>query len=94
MSKTNFMHIRGRYDRDLTVAYRLANNSIQVEFAFAICSPKDQFNKKIGRTIAEGRLNSQRWTVFSDIETETPGIIANQDMHHSILGNLDAYFNS
>jgi hypothetical protein len=31
--------------------------------AFAICSTKDEFNKKMGRTIATGRLNKDDTTV-------------------------------
>lgn len=58
MSKTNFMHIRGRYDRDITVAYQINTDGVtsNIHWGYAVCSSKDQFNKKIGRAVSEGRL--------------------------------------
>ncbi len=63
--KTTFMHYR-RYDRfgqylphgGLTLAIRLDGN--QVKVAMAECGKKDLFSRKIGRIVAEGRLNSGR----------------------------------
>ena len=41
--------------KPFTVAFR--RNGNHVDFAFAYCSPRDNFNRKLGRMIAEGRLN-------------------------------------
>lgn len=49
-------------------------NEMLIEVGFAICSPKDQFSKKRGRKISEGRLNSPKTclTYTLQIEPETP----------------------
>lgn len=46
----------------VTVAYKLVQqvNFKEVVASAAFCSPKDQFSKKIGRTIASGRLQNLR----------------------------------
>lgn len=37
----------------------------------AICSEKDQFNKKIGRTMAEGRANKRPYMMIVGMDTTT-----------------------
>lgn len=37
----------------------------------AICSEKDQFNKKIGRTMAEGRANKRPYKMIVGVDTTT-----------------------
>lgn len=46
-------------------------------FGFAFCSPKDRFNKKIGRLIASGRLAKQRWYY----ERYTGGLMSESIQH-------------
>jgi hypothetical protein len=54
-----FIHIRNYGDGALTAAIRLCQDSNDsVDVAVAFCSPKDQFSRKKGRLIAEGRLRS------------------------------------
>jgi hypothetical protein len=48
----------------ITVAVALRRNGDNYEAAFAFCNSKDEFNKKIGRTIALGRLNSSKVVRF------------------------------
>ena len=40
-----------------TIAYKEIGEN-KIRFAVALCSEKDNFSKKIGRTIASGRLKS------------------------------------
>lgn len=68
--QTKYIHLRqvksttGLQARGgLTVAFReipLANGNKSVSIATARCSRNDVFNKKIGRAVAEGRLNTIR----------------------------------
>lgn len=55
-NRTMFHHCRrpGAGKKEFTVAIR--RNGNQVDFGFAYCSGRDNFNKRIGRLIAEGRL--------------------------------------
>jgi len=61
--KTTYMHYR-KFDRmgqivpkgGMTVAIRQEGHELTV--ALSECGRKDLFNRKLGRTIAEGRLNS------------------------------------
>lgn len=39
----------------ITIGYRFVENTLQ--YAVAFCNKKDRFNKKIGRSIIEGRFN-------------------------------------
>lgn len=65
------MSIRNGYLRiesrgvTLTVAVALRRDGDNYEAAFAFCNSKDEFNKKIGRTIAIGRLNSDKVVRFT-----------------------------
>lgn len=69
MNKTNFAHVR---PKDLNGGYTIAytniprNTSGDVHYALARCKSSDNFNKKIGRMIAEGRLAAGKYeTVFA-----------------------------
>lgn len=55
----SYIHIQnGLMGYSYTLAYRkvLGSNSKFVDLAVAVCSPKDQFNRKVGREIATQRL--------------------------------------
>jgi hypothetical protein len=47
-----------------TIAYRTTGAGI--EFAAAFCSPADNFCRAYGRTVAAGRLNSDRFRQFTE----------------------------
>lgn len=51
-----FSHIRYNdpYAKDFTIAYEERSSYIMASYAF--CSKKDNYDKRIGRNIAEGRL--------------------------------------
>jgi len=56
-NKTEFMHL----DLDegkVTFAFKVRGNLTHVGAAW--CSPTDQFNRKLGRAIAEGRLDADK----------------------------------
>lgn len=53
--KTYYQHFRTDLLRPTTVAYRVEGSN--VIYTKAVCGPKDQFCRKIGRDIATGRLN-------------------------------------
>ena len=56
-----FHHIRGYGPRGgLTIAYYQPVPG-KIYYAEAHCHPKDNYNKKLGRMKAEGRLNSPRF---------------------------------
>ena len=69
--KVHFRHIRNFDKKNITarggrtIAFRQIDENT-IEFAIAKCSPKDNFNKKIGRRIAEGRLNSGKVEVVNE----------------------------
>lgn len=52
---TKFIHGHTRDGQRFTAAYDNSGETIQI--AVSLCSKRDQFNKKIGRLISEGRLN-------------------------------------
>lgn len=53
---TYYQHFRrGETFNPTTVAYRIEGSN--VIYTKAVCGPKDQFCRKIGRDIATGRLN-------------------------------------
>ena len=52
-----------------TIAYDFFDN--HVEYAVAECSPKDRYNKKIGRAIAQGRLATKPVWVLPIAPTES-----------------------
>lgn len=75
----NYLHIRlhDKYDGRIdprggyTVAFeRSRDNSNILRFAIAKCSKRDVFNKKMGRTVAAGRLLSNRHTYATPILTD------------------------
>lgn len=66
MSKVSFIH-RRRISNGIiqnnggqTIAFRELNNG-KIEYASALCNPKDNFSRAMGRVKAEGRLNSTRY---------------------------------
>ena len=61
MSDTQFMHFDLGTGRVTTAIKVEEHGSYTVAFiAAAFCSPKDQFNRKKGRLISEGRLNARK----------------------------------
>ena len=70
----------------VTVAYRrnLAENA--VEFGAAFCRKSDQFNKKRGRMIAEGRLAA---TPAAVALPSAPDGVPRYDVHSMILSFLE-----
>ena len=74
--KVSFFHARyfdtnGNLQRSgATYAYRELEPG-KIEYAAAFCHPKDNFNKRLGRVKAEGRLKSDRFRlVFHGDRTE------------------------
>lgn len=54
-----FVYVRdGDAVRDVTAAYRFNDAERRIEFATAECSERDQFCKKIGRSISYARLTN------------------------------------
>ena len=56
-----FRHLRFKQGGAVTIAwhneYDLDSDIKHVSYALAFCSPKDSFNKKLGRIISKGRLS-------------------------------------
>ena len=58
-----YSHVRrsnSSHSGGYTIAYTSEKDSPTAEYAIARCNPKDNFNKALGRTIASGRLESNR----------------------------------
>ena len=73
MSKVHYIHVRNRnHDGTIdnrggtTVAFREVPE-VGIEYAYAFCSPKDNFSRYLGRVKAEGRLNSTKRRHVSDL---------------------------
>lgn len=74
---TKFLHIRPTTDNfqfhnkgGTTVAYEVEEN--EMRFALAKCSKNDNFCRKTGRTLAAGRLKSDRLSVFVTLGQQSP----------------------
>ncbi len=84
-----FMHYR-KFNRlgqvmgkgGLTLAIQCEGNQISVGMAH--CSTKDNFNKKLGRTVAEGRLRNRTPGFFHTMtlpeETSVKSFVHNQEV--------------
>lgn len=77
-----FYHRNNGYD--VTIAYqRLGSDAFRYGAAF--CHPEDQFDKKMGRNIATGRME-----FCSPIHTRGSNV-ARWQLHDRILESLDAH---
>jgi hypothetical protein len=69
---TKFMHIRQPSPKGwspkggITIAYQLEQKSTSALCAISFCSPKDRYDKSIGRSISRGRLSSQPLQIQAD----------------------------
>lgn len=77
-TKTYYQHFRNELLRPTTVAYRV--EGINVIFTKAVCGPKDQFCRKIGRDIATGRLNKGH-----DVDAVRPNDLTSHDEIRGLL---------
>lgn len=72
MSNVRFIHRRRVVDNQVknnggfTVAYRELDNG-WIEYAFAKCSPRDNFSRELGRVKAQGRLDSPNYRYVTDL---------------------------
>lgn len=56
-NRLRIKHVRDLYGNGgITVVYRQQKNNTVIELATAVCSAKDQYNKKIGRILATERF--------------------------------------
>lgn len=53
-----FVYVRSPR-KNITIAYKFDDENKAVVFNFAKCSPRDNFTRERGRTVASGRLLSQ-----------------------------------
>ena len=70
---TRFVHIRTPNNKGTTVGYRFNDAEQVIEYATSrVHKTKDQFNRRIGRAVTTGRLDSGRqvgtipYTTFPD----------------------------
>lgn len=96
-----FIHLRYRNKKGevennggLTIAYRKGHNEGQLEVAIARCRYNDNFNKRIGRSIAVGNLNWNNCWVVACPTDANPHNIALEYVRRKIVGNLTASQNS
>lgn len=81
---TAYMHFKIKENR-VTAAIKVKDDVAHVALAF--CCPRDQFSKKLGRIIAEGRLAHKgphfTWPVSPDRRTK-------EQVHEFILAAVEA----
>ncbi len=64
----------------ITLRYKVDEINNVVEYKFAICNPKDQYSRKLGITIADGKQS-----YFTDLP---PFEIEGEDMVYLILSHI------
>lgn len=69
-NRTHIIHDRNRGNsRERTIGYRISKGTsdgiLRVSVARAICSKKDNFNKKVARSIVNSRLDSVDQALFT-----------------------------
>ena len=79
-----FYHRSGNYD--ITVAYQRSKLKTQVRFGAAFCGPQDEFRKKLGRRVAEGRMIGYTHVLH---ELEGSG---RWETHENILNALEMFY--
>tara|TARA_Y100001963_G_C6666396_1_gene392947 strand:- start:287 stop:586 length:300 start_codon:yes stop_codon:yes gene_type:complete len=81
-----FYHNERQYK--VTIAYRrehaIPNRESKVIYGASFCHPSDQFNKKVGREIAEDRMNG------GDSIISMPFDSKRYEVHEAILENLSS----
>lgn len=89
MRKTNetfFAHQRTNDGKGFTIAFRADPDTNTIVFAKAQCSERDNFSKRIGRDVAEGRLNAHKriGAIAGDIDVKNlnPGEVAKLLLNH------------
>lgn len=89
--KTHFIHLRYYLDSrnctphnkgGATIGYRVVNG--EVHYAIAHCNLKDNFNRKIGRTIVQNRLDCDD---FYRLPFDTKETIPIEEMVHKAKKN-------
>ena len=78
------------YPTTITLAFNTNDDGIYYGAAF--CSPCDNFSRKIGRAIAQGRLNSDKGA-FSFIKVSDANELNTSDVLDAIVLDLDSAIN-
>lgn len=93
---TSFMHLHANSGR-ITAAIVLDGDKEQgtsvAHVSMSFCSPKDQFCRKTGRTIAEGRLKKKKF-IYSIPLGDTKGVkdMVRQTIYQHIKdGNVEGF---
>lgn len=68
-NETRFIHFMLGKGRVTAAVRKGAGNTVAIGAAF--CSPNDQFSRKRGRKIAEGRLDKGKVFHFLNVSTDT-----------------------
>ena len=91
-----FVHMDlGDGHASLAIRETMNEGSGTIEVGVAFCSPNEQFNRRIGRTIASGRLNAKRR--FYCIVARNPAIKLKtqaEAMLHQLLEGENVVFES
>jgi hypothetical protein len=83
----NVDHIIQNSQKRYTVVYRIdetSNNNFRINYGLALTAPNDNFSRKLGRTIATGRLNSGKAGNVSSIELTGAKIPSNGKQWHDL----------
>lgn len=63
--KTYFVHSKTKSGKRFTMAGKEKNGVMVI--GLSVCSPRDHFVKKLGRTIAEGRADKRSYAVVTSV---------------------------
>lgn len=64
MSSIRFVYLRDKRDQPIScIAVSYDKEDKKISFAISTLNPKDKFNKKLGREVAEGRLIKTPYTI-------------------------------
>ncbi len=76
METIRFFHLHsGR--RHITVGRVLDAESKTIKFAYSVCNPKDQFDRKLGREIVEKRLEKNKNVFYTSLHSKPMWTVIN-----------------
>ena len=61
---------KSRHNGIITAAYIYDKKNNKIRIGLAFCSPKDKFNKRIGREIAKGRLERNKHITVYNVKNK------------------------
>lgn len=86
---TSYYYYRDEYV-DITIAYRRKRTRDHIIYGASFCHPIDQFSKKLGRKIAEGRMNKPTTNSCGEINVDKSA--SRFEVHDRILIHIESMY--